>query len=310
MEGGRVYDEVRMTDTIVGRAVQSAMGVRNTWAAAPGLRLSGGLEQQQAWSQGVSVDGGSRAVTIAADWYGQDALKDKVRASSSAEYRDGSHNQSNLYTAALAYKLSRNWSVLTRLSLNRVTGRVDPQSRVVNRQQIGFAYRPVDQDVWNTLMRYERKVDNRTRHDGLLGQNKHTQVISAHLNYQPHWRDQFSARLASRYSTIGQDAWGSRYVANLLHGRWTRQLHDRWDIGLQSGHWFDSRGAHKSTAGTELGYRLAEGLWFSVGYNVVGLRDPELTNADYTDRGAYVRLRFKFDERLFSPSTSPMQAHP
>jgi hypothetical protein len=31
----------------------------------------------------------------------------------------------------------------------------------------------------------------------------------------------------------------------------------------------------------------------------LGLRDPDLAGADYTDSGFYLRLRFKFDERLF-----------
>jgi len=37
-------------------------------------------------------------------------------------------------------------------------------------------------------------------------------------------------------------------------------------------------------------------LWFSVGYNALGLSDRDLTAGEYTSRGAYMRLRFKFDE--------------
>jgi hypothetical protein len=56
--------------------------------------------------------------------------------------------------------------------------------------------------------------------------------------------------------------------------------------------------------GAELGYQLSNGLWLSAGYNVIGLHDPDLSGSDYTDSGAYIRLRFKFDERLFSGGAS------
>jgi hypothetical protein len=46
----------------------------------------------------------------------------------------------------------------------------------------------------------------------------------------------------------------------------------------------------------EFGYQVAKDLWISAGYNFVGLHDRELTANEYTSKGAYIRLRFKFDE--------------
>ncbi len=42
-------------------------------------------------------------------------------------------------------------------------------------------------------------------------------------------------------------------------------------------------------------------LWVSAGYNFFGYRDADLQGADYTAKGPYVRLRYKFDESLSSP---------
>jgi hypothetical protein len=36
----------------------------------------------------------------------------------------------------------------------------------------------------------------------------------------------------------------------------------------------------------------------SAGYNFFGYRDEDLAGTDYTTKGPYVRLRFKFDETL------------
>jgi hypothetical protein len=41
-------------------------------------------------------------------------------------------------------------------------------------------------------------------------------------------------------------------------------------------------------------------LWASAGFNWTGFTDRDLSGADYTSQGFYVRMRFKFDENLFS----------
>jgi hypothetical protein len=63
--------------------------------------------------------------------------------------------------------------------------------------------------------------------------------------------------------------------------------------------------------GVELGFMVMENLWLSGGYNFYGYRDEDFANGEYTNKGTYLRLRYKFDEDLFpkavknsSPSTS------
>jgi hypothetical protein len=51
--------------------------------------------------------------------------------------------------------------------------------------------------------------------------------------------------------------------------------------------------------GAEVGYQLARNLYLSVGHNLSGFTDKELTGADYTAHGTFLRLRFKFDEKTF-----------
>ena len=51
----------------------------------------------------------------------------------------------------------------------------------------------------------------------------------------------------------------------------------------------------------EAGYLLQQNLWLSFGVNASGFAgDADLVGYEYTRRGAYLRLRFKFDEKLFS----------
>ena len=50
--------------------------------------------------------------------------------------------------------------------------------------------------------------------------------------------------------------------------------------------------------GLEAGRVLADNLWLIVGYNWRDLVDKDLLT-DYSSRGAYLKLRYKFDENLF-----------
>jgi hypothetical protein len=75
---------------------------------------------------------------------------------------------------------------------------------------------------------------------------------------------------------------------------------ENWDIGVLASSFRGDYDADQYAYGVELGRLLRQNLWLSVGYNFVGFRaDPDLAGYEYTDEGAFVRLRFKFDEDLF-----------
>ena len=56
--------------------------------------------------------------------------------------------------------------------------------------------------------------------------------------------------------------------------------------------------------GIELGFLVMENLWVSGGYNFFGYRDEDLASGEYTSKGAFIRLRYKFDEDLFAAGKS------
>ena len=95
-----------------------------------------------------------------------------------------------------------------------------------------------------------------------------------------------------------------RYRAWLASGRLIHDLSERWDLGLQlslmRGQASGQSGASwQRSVGVEVGYLVQSNLWLSAGYNASGFRDRDLSS-DYTARGAYLRLRFKFDADLFA----------
>jgi len=50
-------------------------------------------------------------------------------------------------------------------------------------------------------------------------------------------------------------------------------------------------------AGVELGFLAFRNLWITAGYNLVGFDDGGFSAAERTEWGAFLSLRFKFDER-------------
>ena len=62
----------------------------------------------------------------------------------------------------------------------------------------------------------------------------------------------------------------------------------------------DSTGVARAW-GVEGGRIMASNLWFGAGYNVSGFSaDPSLAGSSVTQKGFFIRMRYKFDERLFS----------
>jgi hypothetical protein len=62
----------------------------------------------------------------------------------------------------------------------------------------------------------------------------------------------------------------------------------------------NNQGGSRFGVGGELGRRLVDNLRIALGYNVFGFRDRDLRDTEYTLKGLYFRLDYKFDEDLVS----------
>ena len=110
--------------------------------------------------------------------------------------------------------------------------------------------------------------------------------------------------MSGRYATksVTDDSFGlvSKSSGHLISGRMTYDITNKWDVGLVASMHGDNGFANRKLGlGLEAGYLIQENLWFSAGYNLFGFKDKDLAGQDYTDKGFYVRLRYKFDESLF-----------
>jgi hypothetical protein len=284
MQDGTLYNEYRLNDAASGKNVQNAIGLRNGWMIAQGLRLQTSAERI------VSTAGDSNALSLGLEYTASDLWKGSTRI----QRRDDSLNTNWLFTANAVTKLNRDWSLLAREYLNLVEPKNNTQDTKQNRFQIGFAFRPVDHNKFDALGLVETKSDQAP------GIDSETTIVSLRANYHPSRPWWISGRLASKQvNELLAGTVKDSYRASLAGARVTYDVSNRWSVGAISTMLMVKGGARQFAYGVEIGYTLADNMTVGLGYNWRGFRDDDLTGSDYTNRGWLLNLRYKFDEDLF-----------
>ena len=290
-KNGRLFSEYRIRDAINGREAQAAMGLRHTWDVAQGLRLGGSFETTHAFAGQPGSN--STAVTGLAEYIGDPRYK----LTGSLEARFASSGNSWMNTLGLAYKINPNWSLLARNGLSIQENASDGSALWRTRQQVGVAWRQVDDNRWHALGRYEHRLEE--QQGGKDPYRERSHILSTHVNYQPRRDLIASGRYAVKWSDNNRKDIKAKALTQLIYGRATWDFYKDFDVSLQSGAFFNEESIQFSH-GVELGYQVVNDLWASAGYNIQGFDGGDLKGTDYTAQGFYVRVRFKFDEGLFN----------
>ncbi len=294
MKDGKVFSEYRVRDAVAGRDAEASIGLRNTWQVAKGVKLNTTLERIQ--QLGGATDNTATAVTGAVEYTASPLWKGTARL----EVRASTGSNTILNTLGMAYKMNRNITLLGREFLSYTDNKGITGDKIQQRLQAGFAYRPTDTDTWNVLARYEFKFESDDSLPG-LATSRNVHIFSTHLNYQPAKTLIMTAHYAAKL--LGDDSNGIASTSNthLVSGRVIYDLTSKWDVGMNYSTLFsDFFKSCQYGVGAEVGYLVAANLWLSGGYNVFGFTDKDLSPEEYTSHGVYMRLRFKFDENLFS----------
>jgi uncharacterized repeat protein (TIGR01451 family) len=280
-----VFSEYRVSDAVTNRQSQAAVGLRNAWRLDDGMRIGASFERVSPLAG--DPQGASTAITGSVDWSEDPHWK----GSSRMELRTSRASDQFVQSMAAAVKLDSSWTALGRHLLT-VTDAPGQGGDARERLQLAFAFR--DARGLDALARWELHYDRGAapararRVANIVGFN--TSATLAHgLAPSLAW----AARLTREEGGSGVTAGGAQW----LHGRLTRDLARGWDCGLTGsvliGRTFAQR---QSGIGAELGRRLPNGAWASLGFNRFGYTDDDLTGEEWTRAGAYLRLRVKFDE--------------
>jgi len=299
MKDGHIFSEYRLRDSISGRDSEAAIGLRNGWQITPGVRLNTNIERITTF--GGVTDNNATALAGGLEYTGSDLWKGSARL----EYRSSASSDGYLGTMGVAWKYNRSITLLGReiVSYTENSGTGGSGTKVQQRAQVGFAYRPVDSNRWNLLSKYEFVYESDDTNQ-LLPDSRIVHILSTSLNYQPSRALIFSGRYAAKIANEESGGISGSASAHLLNSRVTYDLTRKWDLALNAMSLFsgDLRSCQYGL-GNEVGYLLTSNLWLSAGYNYFGFYDKDLSGEDYTNPGFFMRMRFKFDEHLLEGFT-------
>jgi uncharacterized repeat protein (TIGR01451 family) len=293
MKDGRVFSEYRIRDAISGGDAEAAFGLKNLWSIGTGLRL--GTTFERVHSLSGTGQNENTALALALEYTGSPDWKGSTRL----ELRDGASQEQLLFTVGLAARLARDWTALARNAYTLTRNKTGGGEQLVDRMQAGLAWRDNETNKWNALGRVESRIENNDSQAGVALRSS-TQIVSVHADWQPIRPFLVTGRYAAKWSEDKSNGLSTKYRAQVVGGRVTWEFAPKWDVGLASSAIFgDGSSSHQYAAGIEVGYLLATNLWVSAGFNFTGYKDADLAGADYTTKGAFVRLRYKFDEAIF-----------
>lgn len=301
MKNGQVFSEYRMNDAIDGRTGQASIGLRNRFTITEGLGMNAGFERIFT-VQGPNGNDGT-AISTAIDYTGSANWKGTARA----EARFGSNTDTYLNSIGYGLKLSRDWTLLARniVSISSTDGVAGIQ-KMQERFQVGTAYRSSYTNQFDALFRYEMRheIDESIADDYF--QTAH--VLISHANYKPSSDLVFTGRVGAKYAVTSDDLQRNSSFLELVSGRATYDLNERWDAGINATILANSDFTTKDYGlGGEVGYIVATNLRIAAGYNFFGYEDEDLAANEYTRQGAYLGFAYKFDEQVFK-SLAPNRA--
>jgi hypothetical protein len=317
--------KVGQDTTLTGRfgivnaqAMTGALGIKQGWTIAPGLRLDGSYEhifgdffgrtgagvqyaQPYAYGQGASALGvrGGDSYSVGLQYTGSDDFQ----ASARYEYRTSSGGTNTVISTAANGKISRALTGLFRYQQASSSNQLLEELGDTVNFRLGLAYRDPADDKFNALLRYDYRSNPSTIPDTIFlgsgtGYNDHTLALEG--IYAPDWRWEFYGKVAMRRSTsyLADDLVG-RGTVGLGQLRATYRLGYRWDVAGEV-RWITQPAVGYDETGfvLEAGYYLTPNLRLSAGYVLGDIRDRDLDGSRNAS-GPYVGLTVKVNE-LFS----------
>lgn len=290
MKDGKIYSEYRARDSISAREAEAAIGLKNKWYVQEGLTINTLLERIE--SLEGEKDKTSTAASIGVEYLANEDYKVSARL----ENRWGETSDTMLANAGIAYRYDENTTLLAKDTYSKVD--YTDGHRMMNRFQLGAAYRDYDSNQLDMLAKVEyRTDDNQTGKDPY---QKDSIIWSWHGNYHPTRPLTISGHYAGKHTQYNANNIDNSNTAHTAYIRGLYDINEKWDAGLQAGsYWNDQADDVAYMLGAEVGYSPMTNLWLSLGYNFVGYNDDDIAYDDTTSQGAYFRMRFKFDENLF-----------
>lgn len=294
---------------------QGGVGFRQRWVITEGLRLNlayervfgtplrlgTGVQFSQPFAVGQTasslalLDGDNYSIGI--DY----APNPDFKADLKFEQRNSSTGTNTVLSASAVGKISPDLWILGRYQQANIANQgLGGIGNTVN-FRLGLAYRPVDNDTFNALLRYEYRRNPSTIPETVLfgtgtGYEDHTFAIEA--IYAPNYQWEFYGKFALRNSstTFANDLVGTGAVS-LAQLRATYRLSNQFDITGEA------RFINQPTAGfsetgfvAELGYWMSPSLRLAVGYSSGAVNSDRDFSGSRSAGGLFLGVTLRVDQ--------------
>lgn len=273
------YTKYSIEDSVSGVRGLSHTGLAHKLTLMEGLTFDIGGELVKTVSSKGDSSGDYKTIRLGLSYL----AKDKFKASTKYEQKFGKNSNDSLYSLSLMTKLNREFTLM-------LTERYYDSTIIKNDINLGISYRPTYTDKVN----YMAKLRHIAQKSKSLDENK--LIASGHINYRPVSHFTFDGMVAVKSNKVKET---NNSKANMFRGKIIYDLNEHLDFNVHGSYLFEnSTNSYSKSYGMELGAKLYQNIWFSVGYNFDGYYDDDFSDARYWSKGTYMKLRIKFDEKV------------
>ncbi len=292
-------DSARQVGATLG--VDQTFIIDETWSASVGAsrraRVDGGDEPRDLAADDVAgvLEDGVRSNLVQSENYssayaGVGYRTDSAAGSGRVEYRNGATSKRLSATVGAAREASEELSYGVAMRAQKETFAAAPTHELVE-ARIGSAWRPKGE---GTIV-FDRVDVKHERLDGVMDTQKIVNNLGANTMLSE--RTQAAVNWGVKYSKGSVAGTKVNGFTHLVGGEIRHDLTKRIDVGLSASVLMDDKTKTKDYAfGPSVGFKPAENVWVSVGYNFSGYTDDDFEGAEYSRKGAFVKLRVKFDQ--------------
>lgn len=311
-----------------GMTMEGALGLKQSWAITPGLRLNFGYEHlfqnsfnrtgvdrqfQQPFAFGQSASGlgfnGGDSYNIGLEYVDPSSFK----FSAKYDHRDSSQGSNTVLSLNAGGNITPGLSALFNYNQADSANQGLEGLGTTRTLRLGMAYRDPHTDVFNALVRYEYRENPSTIPESILigsGTGSKEHLFAGELIYAPNWQWEFYGKYATRFSTTYL---AGDYVGNT--NVWLGQLRTTYRVNYNLELVGELRSINQPSAGysefgglLEAGYYLTPSLRLSAGYAVGDISDRDFSGSRSAG-GSYLGLTFKLDS-LFNSFGEPRYIAP
>ena len=167
---------------------------------------------------------------------------------------------------------------------------------VRDRLLLGLAYRDT-KDIYSSVLKYEMNYDDQLENS----EYTHTShIFNSINNYQLTSKDMFSFSVGGKYTIDKNEDTKGKYTRGLVDLNWKHFVGEKIDLGLNTAFTMDNSKNKFYAVGVEVGYKLDDYIWISLGYNFSGFKDRDFYEDDKYIKGGYLRFRVLLDESILN----------